>query len=164
MQLSHSSGSLQHEAYLECTSVLWICLSVWHQFPLLCEGTDTWKIEHPIRNEPLLSGWICFAICQQHLRADSFLLFQHCYCQSIHITLAFSCVGWREEVVLGGGGVTAAERRRISCILDESKLTADINGGEMSPVWLLSKRRQSFSSAKFWRLLTGFAQIGFRVS
>ncbi len=58
------------------------------------------------------------------------------------------------------GGGTAAEGRRISGVLDASGLTADINGGGISPVCLLSESCQSISLAKFCRLLTGFAEIG----
>lgn len=60
--------------------------------------------------------------------------------------------------VLGGGA--AAEGRCISCILDASRLTADISSRGISPVWLLSENCQSISLAKFCRLLTGFAEIG----
>ena len=60
--------------------------------------------------------------------------------------------------VVGGGA--AAEGRRISGVLDASGLTADISGGGISPVCLLSESCQSISSEKFCRLLTGFAEIG----
>lgn len=95
-QLSLSFGSLQHDAYLECTSAFWICFfPSGTNFPSRVKALTPGKIEHSAAQKLLLSGRICFAICQHHLKAFFFpsfwaLLFSN---YSFHST--FFCVGGR---------------------------------------------------------------------